>query len=228
MMTRRTTMIGLAATAVLPTTTVSATRARAGAPVAEETVRRLHDRVRDDIAFGWTARFYAETPRETEQAGTGYCITKSALLVDRLRREGIRARMVFAEIDATLLSGLIDPGTPWADHAYVEVELDGTWIAFDSHVVDRPLLHAAQTLLRRDGRPFGLGVHAAGTDRFPGFSQFFPGPVRGRVWGSFETVEAFHRNAPVVWNRLPWVVRQAFGLFAGAANDRIAALRAPS
>lgn len=189
---------------------------------------KLHDRVRDQIRFGWTSNFANETPEETDAARTGFCITKGALLVRDLRANGIPARLIFAEIDARVLSGLIDPGTPWLDHAFVEADLaDGT-LAFDSHVVDAPLFTAARARLIQEGLTFGYGVHAEGTTAFGGYSQFVPGVVRGEIWGPFETVAEFQSRAPRVWNRLPWIGRLAFGFFADAANARADELRGSS
>lgn len=187
--------------------------------------RYLHDLVRDQVQFGWTANFYAETPDETQAAQTGYCITKGALLVRDLRANAIPARMVFAEIDAGILHGLIDSGTPWLDHVYVEADLPDGRVTFDSHIVDLPLFDAAKRKLAMERRAFGYGIHSEGSTVFPAFSQYVPGPVRGQVWGAFETVSDFQQNAPRVWNRLPWIARLAFGFFADAANAKARRLR---
>ncbi|MEM9060021.1 MAG: transglutaminase-like domain-containing protein [Pseudomonadota bacterium] len=187
--------------------------------------KALHDRIRDEIQFGWSSNFYDEAPAETEAGGTGYCITKGALLVRDLRANGIPARLVFAEIDAGVLRGLIDPGTPMVDHAIVEADLPGGRLRFDSHIVDCPLFQAASKKLTTEGASFGYGICAAGSAEFGQFSQLVEGVVPGRIWGAFETVAEFHANAPRVWNRLPLLARLAFGFFADAANARIDALR---
>ena len=227
-MTRRSLVLGGIGAGLLPQLAGAVARAVPDVrgladPVAR--TRVLHDRVRDEIPFGWSSRFYAETPEETDAARVGFCITKSALLVRDLRANGIAARMVFAEIDVGILRGLIDPGTPWLDHAFVEADLPGGAVAFDSHIVDLPLFNAAQARLRREGLAFGYGVHGEGSAQFDGFSQFVPGAVRGRIWGAYESVAEFQAGAPRVWNQVPWIMRLGFGLLAGSANDRIVALR---
>ena len=186
---------------------------------------RLHDRIRDTIPFGWTPDFWRESPAETRAAGRGFCITKSALLVDELRRHGLDAHMVFAEIDAAVLGGLIDPGTDRVDHAYVELTLGAETLAFDSHVVDLPLFTAAQAELTRKGRQAGLATHRDANARFPGWSQFTPA-LRGRVWGRFPTAASFYETVPEAHNRLGWLARKFFPYAAAQANDRADALRA--
>lgn len=184
----------------------------------------LHDRVRDTVRFGWGPRFYAESPQETEARRIGYAVTKSALLVQLLRARGLEARLVFAEIDAGLLRGILGAGSERLDHAYVELRLAGAWIGFDSHVVDAPMIAAAKARLAGEGRAAGWGIHATATGLFPSWSQF-AAPLRGRVWGSFESLDAFFESRAVVHNRLPWVVRRAFAPIARRANARIEALR---
>lgn len=198
--------------------------AAAEARTAESLAGRLHDRVRDGIAFGWGPHFYHETPAESEARGVGYCVTQSAALVATLRAAGLEARMVFAEIDAAVLRGLIDPGTERVDHAFVELRLGGAWIGFDSHVVDRPLVRASTARLAAEGRPAGWATRAAASDVFPGWSQFVPA-LRGRIWGPFEDIDAFLESDAVVHNRLPWFVRTVFGAVAGPANARAEAPR---
>ncbi|MEO0993591.1 MAG: transglutaminase-like domain-containing protein [Pseudomonadota bacterium] len=185
----------------------------------------LHDWVRDEIQFGWGPRFYGETPAQTQRRRIGYSVTKSAALVHAYRLEGLEARMVFAEIDARITRGLLGPGPDMVDHAFVEVKLAGEWIAFDSHIVDTPMLAAAQARLRLEGRSIGYGTHKAASNQFPNWSQFVP-QARGRVWGSYATVHAFHASGMRAHNRVGWLARQAFGTIARRANKRIAALRA--
>lgn len=184
----------------------------------------IHDWVRDGIRFGWGPRFYDETPAQTLRRRIGYSVTKSAAMVHACRLEGLEARMVFAEIDAGVLRGILGEGPAMLDHAFVELRLAGEWIAFDSHIVDMGLIEGAQARLREEGRPAGYGVHFTATGRFPSFSQFVP-QMRGRVWGSFPSAAAFHRSGMRAHNRVSWLARRAFGTIARRANERAEALR---
>ena len=108
-------------------TDVAATAARItqGLPTERQRAVAIHDFVRDQVKFGFTGRFYAMTAADVLGAGRGYCNTKSTLFVDLLRAAGLQARQQFVDIDASVLHGLVDPGTPWVDHSDVEVRIDG-------------------------------------------------------------------------------------------------------
>ncbi|MEM9145771.1 MAG: transglutaminase-like domain-containing protein [Pseudomonadota bacterium] len=184
----------------------------------------LHDWVRDEIRFGWGPRFFEETPAQTQRRRVGYSVTKSAALVQAYRLEGLEARMVFAEIDAEVLRGVLGPGPDMLDHAFVEVRLAGEWIAFDSHIVDTPLRRAAQRRLAAEGRHAGYGTHLQASGQFPNWSQFVPA-ARGRVWGSYSGAPAFLASGTRAHNRVSWLARRAFGAIASRANGRLDALR---
>lgn len=187
---------------------------------------RLHDYVRDTIKFGWTSAFNAEKPEDTLNARMGFCQTKGMLARDLLRASGIEARLVFAEINADVLHGLIEPGTPMVDHAFVEAKLGSQSIAFDSYVVDKPLFQNAVSRCFVEGRRRGYGVHVKGTTEFPGFSQFVDDRLtRGRVWGAYEDIQDFLRSDVQVWNRIPLLARLFLGFAFRSANHRIAQLR---
>lgn len=197
----------------------------AGGGSEEARMAALHDHVRDEVKFGWASRFNRHDPEDTLRRGIGFCQTKSLLLSAMAEAAGVEARVVWCEIGAGVLRGLIDPGTPMLDHAYVEAKIDGEWIAFDSHIVDTPLFAGASRRLAEESASAGYGVHADGGTTFPDFVQF-RGDLEGRVWGVFESAEDFEANAPKSWNRLPALVRLGFGLLAAPANARADALRA--
>lgn len=188
--------------------------------------------VRDAIAFGFARGFWDMPASEVLRVGRGYCNTKSTLFVALLRAAGIPARQVFVDIDAHVLSGLINPGTTYVDHSYVDVFLDGAWRSTDAYIVDRPLFQAAQARIVASGDLLGFGVHATGTDTWNGFapsySQFNildPRPISSRRWGVYADVGDFYARAYRPWNRLNPLLRAAFGLMAQNANRRADALR---
>jgi len=191
----------------------------------------IHDFVRDEVRFGFTPHFYAMSATEVLSAGIGFSNTKSTLFIAMLRAAGIEARQQFVDLDAALLRGLLDLRTPYIDHSYTEVKLDGAWIATDSYVVDLPLLRAAQAALRVEGRRAGYGVRADGRAHWDGrsasFVQFTPGDSGSsrHRWGVFPDVVAFYESTPAAWNRRDDILRVVFPLAAVTANQTADALR---
>ena len=186
----------------------------------------IHDWVREEIPFGWSMAFNHETPLETLTSGLGFCQTKSMLLAALLEAQGFGVRVIFAEIDAAVLRGLVSPGTPVLDHTFLELDLDGDVLSFDSYIVDRPLFLAAQDRCFRERKPLGYGVHAEGKIAFPGFCQFVDdGPTRGRIWGPFSSRHAFEASGAKVWNRLSWYTSLFWRPALVRGNWRVAALR---
>ena len=114
------------------------------------------------------------------------------------------------------------------------------WIKVDSYIVDPGLFKAAQERLESEGRDFGYGVHRAGRMHWDGrrdsFSQFVSSansaagrPYTTRDYGVYSDVGAFYSTAPEALNRLNWLIRLAFPIFAHRANAKIDALQsAPS
>jgi transglutaminase-like putative cysteine protease len=188
--------------------------------------------VRDEIRFGFGAGFYDQKASTVLNNGIGFCNTKSTLFVALLRAAGIPARQVFVDIDAGILFGLLNPGTPFVDHSYTEVFLDGRWIATDAYIVDMPLFRAAKARLRRESRVLGYGVHVNGTNewdgRHPSFAQFNnDGTVRlgSRKAQVFNDVGDFYARSTAPWNRLNWLMRQGFGMLASGGNAAADQLR---
>lgn len=191
----------------------------------------IHDYVRDEVRFGFTPQFYAMSAAEVLSAGIGYCNTKATLFIAMLRAAGIEARQQFVDLDAGLLRGLLDLRTPFVDHSYTEVLLEGAWVPTDSYVVDKSLFRAAQAALRIEGQRFGYGVRVDGRSewdgRAPSYAQFVPddpGCSRHR-WGVFPDVTNFYDSTPSCWNRRNEVMRVVFPLAALTANQTAEALR---
>ncbi|MEO0962642.1 MAG: transglutaminase family protein [Pseudomonadota bacterium] len=188
--------------------------------------------VRDEIKFGFAGGFWNNTAADVLKDRRGYCNTKSTLFVALMRARGIPARQVFVDIHTSVLDGIISPGTPYVDHSYCEVFLDGAWRATDAYIVDPTLFAVAQPRLEREGHLMGYGVHVTGSNTWdgiaPSFSQFNmldERPISTQTFGVFEDVGDFYATAKDPWNRLNGIARTAFGLLAGGANDRTEALR---
>lgn len=216
-----------------PTIAKTARRLTASASTDLAKTQALFYFVRDEIKFGFARGFWDNRASEVLSAGVGYCNTKSTLFVALLRASGIPARQVFVDIHASVLNGIIDPGTPYVDHSYVEVLLDGAWIATDAYIVDAALFRPAQARVLEEGQLMGYGVHATGTlawrpptAAFSQFNKLDPRPISTRHWGVFEDVGAFYQQADAPWNRLNALLREAFGLAARSANRRAEQIRA--
>ena len=149
-----------------------------------------------------------------------------------LRGAGIPARQHFVDISARILDGLLDPRTPYVDHSFVEVDLDGRTYSVDAYIVDRSLFDAARTRLVSEGRSLGYGVHRDGTCEWDGatdaFSQYVrtgsdPAPST-RDYGVSADVEDFYRRGSR-WNRLNIALRLGIPLYIPGPNARAQALR---
>ncbi|MEO1292093.1 MAG: transglutaminase domain-containing protein [Pseudomonadota bacterium] len=198
-----------------------------GIPGRRERAIAVHDFVRDTVAFGWSGDFYAEAPFETLSRARGYSVTKTALFVALCRAVGLGARMRFVDLDARILNGIIDPGTPRVDHAYAEVLLNG-WIAVDSFILDRPFFDAAQAQLQAEGREIGYGTRIGASAEWDGrsgaFAQFGP-ELSESDFGVHDDAAAFHGGTSQSWNRRTPILRLVFPLAVIGANARIEALR---
>jgi transglutaminase-like putative cysteine protease len=184
------------------------------------------------IPFGFAAGFWDNKASDVLRAGRGYCNTKSTLFVALLRAAGVPARQQFVEIDSAVLFGILDPGTAMVDHSYVEVLLDGQWIATDAYIVDPALFAAAQRRLAADNRLLGYSAHATGSNEWdgvsPSFSQYNmldPRPIGSKRWGVFADVGDFYARVGDTHNRLNAFMRAGVGLITAPANRRADVLR---
>ncbi len=114
---------------------VAYARGAAGAaPDDLEKARRLYLAVRDDLRYdpflvGTGPEGY--TASRTLARGSGFCITKAAVLAAAARAEGIPARLGFADVRNHLTSPRLrkEMGTDvFAYHGYTELHLGGQWV----------------------------------------------------------------------------------------------------
>lgn len=219
--------------ALHPRVRETAARLTAGEATQAQKARRLHDFVRDEITFGWTARFHAERASDVLRRRVGFSQTKSTLLLALLRAAGIPSRPRFVSLQASLLRGLLDPGTETIDHGYVEIWLAGRWVAVDSHVVDLRLADAARRRLAQEGADWGYGVHADGRSdwdgRTPSFVQFVAAGERpigpGADLGLHADAAALYESGQPVAHRPSMPARWAFKAVSAQATRRAEALR---
>ena len=188
--------------------------------------------VRDEIKFGFAAGFWDNKASDVLRSGIGYCNTKSTLFIALLRAAGVPARQVFVDINASVLSGILDPGTAFVDHSYTEVFLAGRWIATDAYIVDQRLFKPAKKRAISEGLLMGYSVHSTGVASWdgqrPAFSQYNmldPRALGTKVWGIYDDVGDFYARAPGTWNRLNALLRAGIGVLAGSANRRADLIR---
>lgn len=192
----------------------------------------LHDYVRDTIPFGFTRHFYNQRASAVLESRIGYCNTKSTLLKALLHSVGLKARQRFVDIHKDILRGFIDPGTPYVDHSFLEVYIEGRWVRTDSYIVDKALATRSKQRLIEEGRTIGYGVHVNGTSEWDGvndaFSQFHNdgsfSALTQTDHGVFDDVAQYYRSVDG-HNELNGLSKLFFGIFARQANKNIEALR---
>ncbi|MEM1296727.1 MAG: transglutaminase-like domain-containing protein, partial [Verrucomicrobiota bacterium] len=193
----------------------------------------IHDFVRDEIEYGFGPRFYEHKASEVLSQGRGFCNSKSTLFVAMLRAAGIHARQRFVEIEPPILYGIVNPGTPWLDHSFTEVWLEGNWVAVDSYNVDPELNRGARIRLQRERKVQGYGVHSSGTIRWDGktnsFSQFVSGleqpSFSSRDMGIHEDVFQFYESGSYGWNPMEPGMRTFFPIAAVIMNRKLDRVR---
>ena len=172
------------------------------AATERENAIALHDYVRDNVKFGFNKFFDAAGPDDLLACGAGHCNPKSRLLVALFRGAGLESHQHFVVIPKEILKGAIPPSRFWmipgeVSHSYVEVRVDGRWCQIDSHIIDTPLLEAAQARLAEEGRSVGYGVRSGSINVWDGrgnaFSQFDQAMLiedHGRI----EDLDAYFRD----------------------------------
>jgi Transglutaminase-like superfamily len=133
---------------------------------------KLHDFVRDNIAFGFTPYFDAALPETTLRLGVGHCNPQARLMVELFRRGGLEARYQPVTITDAILRGAL-PAIPLLSHIFTEVRLGGKWLRLDSYIADPALRTAAVAKLRSQSRELGYGCHVTATGDWDGKRDCF-------------------------------------------------------
>ena len=189
---------------------------------AREKAICIHNYVRDSVLFGFNRRFFDMSASQVLEAKTGFCNNKSTLFVAMLRAVGIPSRLHFVDIDKNILHGIVDPRTPFVDHSYTEVYLDGKWIRCDSYIVDSELFKNARKRLEAEKRRLGWGLHIDGTNQWDGrsdsFSQFVfsdAKQISTKDYGVYEDIgEFYNKRASEAWNKPSFMQTCVFYLLA--------------
>jgi hypothetical protein len=183
------------------------------------------------LPFAFDATSMHTTAPEVLQRGYGDCRTKSTLFVAMLRSLGIPARVRFVSLPPHFLRGLLNTAGATFDHAFAEVFMDDLWLGVDTYSLDIKLALAARSLLGRENRRVGYGVHLDGQVGWDGKSSAFgqfnasdKASAPSRDWGPFNDPSEFARiyrtGTKRGWSAWP---RRSIGLLL--ANRRVAELR---
>lgn len=132
--------------------------------IKNEKVRTLevYKFVRDSILFGFNENDNIPASKVILE-GKGYSNTKANLLMAALRNEDVPCRIHFFKVTKKLYRGLL-PKSLYSllpdklIHSWVEVYLDGKWLAMEGVVLDRKYLKAVQKLVGKCGPFTGYGV----------------------------------------------------------------------
>lgn len=128
----------------------------------------IHDFVRDQIRFGFTAGFETVTPEQTLYLRRGHCNAQGDLFRALLGEAGLGAYLRFVQIEKETLYGcvpvpiyLLLPDTLF--HAITEVEVNGLQLSTDSYIFDMETFSSQLKKLRHSGRALGFGLHTEAT-----------------------------------------------------------------
>jgi len=192
----------------------------------------VYDFVRNEIAFGYNEG--DELPASRVLAdGIGQCNTKSTLLMALLRAVGIPCRFHGFTIDKPLQKGAITGLAYWLApqriiHSWVEVSLEGRWIALEGFILDAPYLSSLQRRFPQARRFCGYG--AATTDlsapgvEWRGQDTYIQKEGIADDFGVFDSPDAFYaRHGSNLSGLKRWVYER---VIHHAMNRNVARVRA--
>lgn len=188
----------------------------------------IHNYVRDEVLFGFTAQFYRMKASEVLAAGKGFGNTKGTLFIALLRAAGIPARAHFVSLDKSILDPFMMPPVPYLDHSYTEVWLDNCWVKVDSYIVDADLYRNAISMLKTEPKPQAFGVYRNGSRNWDGKSDCFVqynAKSMGEDFGVYQDVADFYAKAKHPNNKMSLLGRLDFGINYRYINATIEAFR---
>jgi hypothetical protein len=203
------------------------------APDMRGKVERLFHYVRDDIKFGFPPKGDLTTASETIRLGIGQCNTKGTLFLALCKAVGIPARLHFSLITKDIQRGLFEGFAyrllpPMLSHAWLDVEIDGSWRRIDGYINDAPFFDAARQALRRCGWNTGFSVACAGGEASIAFApeeeRFVQMEAVVDDHGIWEEPAAYYRSS--AYRNRPGAFRELmYRLLIGGINDKIARMR---
>jgi hypothetical protein len=197
---------------------------------------RLHNAVRDHIAFGFTPYFDAATPEQTLKLGVGHCNPQARVMVSLFRLAGLKARYQPVTITDAVLRGAVN-AVPKLSHVFTEVKRGDHWARLDSYIVDPALRKPAVARLAQEGQRLGYGCHVTATGEWDGVSNSYAQvatpdliiaehPTVDEIEDFYNSENYLHRYGPVSFNTLFSPARVFTPLLLPILNARLNAIRA--
>ena len=189
--------------------------------------------VRDDIQFQFPPEGDFVTASQTIERGYGQCNTKGVLILALCQAAKIPARLHFSriskEIQRGFFKGLFYKLMPQElTHSWLEVHLEGRWVAIDTYINDLALHKAAVRKLKHMGWNTGYSISRVGGEPSADFnvnvskySQM--GAVVGDDGSWSEPAEFF--QGPDYLNRPNVIERLLYRLYIPLVNRRVRRLR---
>lgn len=187
--------------------------------------------VRNEVAFGYNEG--DELPASSVLAdGIGQCNTKSTLLMTLLRAVGIPCRFHGFTIDKTLQKGAITGLAYWLApqriiHSWVEVSLEGRWIALEGFILDATYLASLQRRFPQARRFCGYGAATADLSapgvEWRGQDTYIQKEGIAYDFGVFDSPDAFYaRHGSNLSGLKRWLYRR---VIRHAMNRNVARIR---
>lgn len=204
----------------------------------EYLLRRVHNFVRDEIKFGWTAPFDQADPDYTLALGRGHCVPQARLFTSLLRALGFDATMRFVEIHRDILYGTFPDSfyelvPKRICHAYAVVKIGGKVLNIDSFITDPQYFFNARSRLLATEREVGFGIHRDGRINLSleedSFCQFADSAMMLKDLGLSDCLDehATHVTKIAPFLSLASILKLSPGLVS-RLNEPIEEIRAPA
>lgn len=199
---------------------------------AYDRIGAVYDFVRNEISFGYNEG--DELPASSVLAdGIGQCNTKSTLLMALLRAVGIPCRFHGFTIYKPLQKGAITGLPYWLApqriiHSWVEVSLEGGWIALEGVILDAPYLVSLQRRFPQERQFCGYGaatpdLSAPGVE-WRGQDTYIQKEGIADDFGVFDSPDAFYaRHGSNLSGIKRWLYER---VIRNAMNRNVARIRA--
>ncbi|GAC1532326.1 MAG: hypothetical protein NVS2B4_12170 [Ramlibacter sp.] len=154
----------------------------------------------------------------------GDCHAKGVLFTALCRAAEIPARLLFVDVRARFLAGILDEGPAVLPHAVGQVLVDRRWSSTDGYVVDPALFARAKQLLKTHRLDCGWGIVAEAQGSWSGSGvclHQFRGEDVLRAHGAYHDPAQFYASVagPI---GLAWL---KYALGAHMVNRRVARIR---
>ncbi|WP_260258675.1 transglutaminase-like domain-containing protein [Vibrio intestinalis] len=138
----------------------------------------IHNWVREEIKFGFTADFESVCPKKTLENGVGHCNAQADLLCHLFTLAGFDARLAFVYINKEILRYSIPKLVYFflpkkLFHAVTQVKLEGNWVSIDSYIFTKSQFSSQLNRLKQHRENFCFGLHHRSECRWDGKTDCF-------------------------------------------------------